>query len=178
MRPYGTLDSQKEFPNFLEEDKSADVLEFKPTKKQLLIQKLRNSKNNLLYIAAAATIAGIIGFNTLSPDTQDLIGSPNAFKVVQSLNLESSRKEKLFSLTKPQGFSSNQNVSSKTSIKYKKDFLYFQIGRNLTQLENNLNSNNQTGIDDNIRFLNQFTREYGLSEGFDFLKKKLKNHLY
>ena len=83
----GTLDSQKEFPNFLEEDKSADVLEFKPTKKQLLIQKLRNSKNNLLYIAAAATIAGIIGFNTLSPDTHDLLESPNAFNVVQSLNI-------------------------------------------------------------------------------------------
>ena len=54
--------------------------------------RIKESRKNIYYIAAAATIAGIISLNTLSPDKQDLLGAPNAFKVVQSLNINPEEK--------------------------------------------------------------------------------------
>jgi len=140
-----TLETQEEFPDLLEEKKPADILEFKPTRKQQYIPKFKSAQKKLAYLAAAS-VAGIIGFQILQPQFA-LNSPPSAFSVAQVINTEVQTLA-----ARPQHISGTL-MSAMSVRKPKKENLFFHLGRRLTHIEVNLHQNNRKNLKEDLEIL-------------------------
>jgi hypothetical protein len=136
-----TLDTQEEFPDLLEEKKPADILEFKPTGRPQFLNNFRFSQKKFTYLAAAS-VAGIIGFQILQPQF-DLNSPPSAFSVAQVINTEAQTLA-----GRPQQIGTLMSARKPTE-----EYLFFHLGRRLTHIEVNLHQNNHNNLKEDLEIL-------------------------
>ena len=158
-----TLDTQEEFPNFIEEKKPADILEFKPTGRPQFLNNFRFSQKKFAYLAAAS-IASIIGFQILQPQFA-LDGPPSAFSVAQEINTEAQTLA-----ARPQQFGTLMS-----SRKQKNVDLFFHLGRRLTHIEVNLHQNNRKNLKEDLEILADMEVVTQIRKPFEELSNELSS---
>jgi len=159
-----TLDTQEEFPDLLEEKKPADILEFKPTRKQQYISKFQSAQKKIAFIAAAS-VAGIIGYVSLQPQFA-FNDPPSAFSVAKVIN------------TEVQTIASRPRQISGTlmsSRKQKKEDFFFHLGRRLTHIEVNLHQNNRKNLKEDLEILEDMEIVPQLKKPFEDFSKELSS---
>ena len=159
-----TLDTQEEFPDLLEEKKPADILEFKPTRKQQYISKFQSAQKKIAFIAAAS-VAGIIGYVSLQPQFA-FNDPPSAFSVAKVIN------------TEVQTIASRPRQISGTlmsSRKQKNEDLFFRLGRRLTHIEVNLHQNNRNNLKEDLEILNEMELMPQIRNPFEEFSKELSS---
>ena len=159
-----TLDTQEEFPDLLEEKKPADILEFKPTRKQQYISKFQSAQKKIAFIAAAS-VAGIIGYVSLQPQFA-FNDPPSAFSVAKVIN------------TEVQTIASRPRQISGTlmsSRKQKNEDLFFRLGRRLTHIEVNLHQNNRKNLKEDLEILNEMEVMPQIRNPFEEFSKELSS---
>ena len=159
-----TLETQEEFPDLLEEKKPADILEFKPTRKQQYISKFQSAQKKIAFIAAAS-VAGIIGYVSLQPQFA-FNDPPSAFSVAKVIN------------TEVQTIASRPRQISGTlmsSRKQKNEDLFFRLGRRLTHIEVNLHQNNRKNLKEDLEILNEMEVMPQIRNPFEEFSKELKS---
>mgnify|MGYP001045108586 FL=1 len=159
-----TLDTQEEFPNLLEEKKPADILEFKPIRGPQFLNNFRFSQKKLAFLAAAS-VAGIIGFQILQPQFA-LNSPPSAFSVAQVINTE------IQTLAARPQYISGTLMSAR---KPKKEDLFFHLGRRLTHIEVNLHQNNRKNLKEDLEILNEMEVMPQIRNPFEVFSKKLSS---
>ena len=162
-----TLDTQEEFPNLLEEKKPADILEFKPTGRPQFLNNFRFSQKKFAYLAAAS-VAGIIGFQILQPQFA-LNSSPSAFSVAQVINTEAQTLA-----GRPQHISGTL-MSTRSARKPKKEDLFFHLGRRLTHIEVNLHQNNRKNLKEDLEILEEMEVMPQIRNPFEEFSKELSS---
>ena len=130
----GTLETQEEFPDLFEKKKPADILEFKPTRKQQFFNKFKSAQKNLAY-AVSASVAGIILYLTVQPQLA-LYSPPSAFSIASVITSEAQTPDR------PIG----NAATLMSSRKVKKENIFFHLGRRLTQIEVSLYQNNRKNL--------------------------------
>jgi len=158
-----TLDTQEEFPNLLEEKKPADILEFKPTGRPQFLNNFRFSQKKFTYLAAAS-VAGIIGFQILQPQF-DLNSPPSAFSVAKVINTEAQTLA-----GRPQQIGTLMSVR-----KPKKEDLFFHLGRRLTHIEVNLHQNNRKNLKEDLEILVDMEVVTQIRKPFEELSNELSS---
>ena len=159
-----TLETQEEFPDLLEEKKPADILEFKPTRKQQYISKFQSAQKKIAFIAAAS-VAGIIGYVSLQPQFA-FNDPPSAFSVAKVIN------------TEVQTIASRPRQISGTlmsSRKQKNEDLFFRLGRRLTHIEVNLHQNNRKNLKEDLEILEEMEVMPQIRNPFDEFSKELSS---
>ena len=159
-----TLDTQEEFPNLLEEKKPADILEFKPIRGPQFLNNFRFSQKKLAFLAAAS-VAGIIGFQILQPQFA-LNSPPSAFSVAQVINTEIQTLA-----ARPQHISGTLMSARKP----KKEDLFFHLGRRLTHIEVNLHQNNRKNLKEDLEILNEMEVMPQIRNPFEEFSKELSS---
>jgi len=159
-----TLDTQEEFPNLLEEKKPADILEFKPIRGPQFLNNFRFSQKKLAFLAAAS-VAGIIGFQILQPQFA-LNSPPSAFSVAQVINTEIQTLA-----ARPQYISGTLMSAQKP----KKEDLFFHLGRRLTHIEVNLHQNNRKNLKEDLEILNEMEVMPQIRNPFEEFSKELSS---
>ena len=159
-----TLDTQEEFPNLLEEKKPADILEFKPIRGPQFLNNFRFSQKKLAFLAAAS-VAGIIGFQILQPQFA-LNSPPSAFSVAKVINTEIQTLA-----ARPQHISGTLMSARKP----KKEDLFFHLGRRLTHIEVNLHQNNRKNLKEDLEILNEMEVMPQIRNPFEVFSKKLSS---
>ena len=159
-----TLDTQEEFPNLLEEKKPADILEFKPIRGPQFLNNFRFSQKKLAFLAAAS-VAGIIGFQILQPQFA-LNSPPSAFSVAQVINTE------IQTLAARPQYISGTLMSAR---KPKKEDLFFHLGRRLTHIEVNLHQNNRKNLKEDLEILNEMEVMPQIRNPFEEFSKELSS---
>ena len=159
-----TLDTQEEFPNLLEEKKPADILEFKPIRGPQFLNNFRFSQKKLAFLAAAS-VAGIIGFQILQPQFA-LNSPPSAFSVAQVINTEVQTLA-----ARPQHISGTLMSARKP----KKEDLFFHLGRRLTHIEVNLHQNNRKNLKEDLEILNEMEVMPQIRNPFEEFSKELSS---
>jgi len=158
-----TLDTQEEFPNLLEEKKPADILEFKPTGRPQFLNNFRFSQKKFTYLAAAS-VAGIIGFQILQPQF-DLNSPPSAFSVAKVINTEAQTLA-----------GRHQQIGTLMSVrKPKKEDLFFHLGRRLTHIEVNLHQNNRKNLKEDLEILVDMEVVTQIRKPFEELSNELSS---
>ena len=158
-----TLDTQEEFPNLLEENKPADILEFKPKGRPQFLNNFRFSQKKFAYLAAAS-VAGIIGFQILQPQF-DLNSPPSAFSVAKVINTEAQTLA-----GRPQQIGTLMSVR-----KPKKEDLFFHLGRRLTHIEVNLHQNNRKNLKEDLEILADMEVVTQIRKPFEELSNELSS---
>ena len=158
----GTLDTQEEFPNLIEEKKPAEILEFKPKSGPQFLNNFLSSQKKLSYLAAAS-VAGIIGFQILQPQFA-LNNPPSAFSVAQVINTEVQTLA-----ARPQQISGTLMGARKP----KKEDLFFHLGRHLTHIEINLHQNNRNNLKEDLEILEDMEIVPQLNKPFKDFSKEL-----
>jgi len=158
-----TLDTQEEFPNLLEEKKPADILEFKPTGRPQFLNNFRFSQKKFTYLAAAS-VAGIIGFQILQPQF-DLNSPPSAFSVAQVINTEAQTLA-----GRPQQIGTLMSARKPTE-----EYLFFHLGRRLTHIEVNLHQNNHNNLKEDLEILEDMEIVPLLNKPIEEFSKELKS---
>jgi hypothetical protein len=159
-----TLDTQEEFPDLLEEKKPADILEFKPTRKQQYISKFQSAQKKLAFIAAAS-VAGIIGYVSLQPQFA-FHDPPSAFSVAKVINTEVQTLA-----ARPQHISGTLMSARKP----KREDLFFHLGRRLTHIEVNLHQNNRKNLKEDLEILEDMEIVPQLKKPFEDFSKELSS---
>ena len=159
-----TLDTQEEFPNLLEEKKPADILEFKPIRGPQFLNNFRFSQKKLAFLAAAS-VAGIIGFQILQPQFA-LNSPPSAFSVAQVINTEVQTLA-----ARPQHISGTLMSARKP----KKEDLFFHLGRRLTHIEVNLHQNNRKNLKEDLEILEEMEVMPQIRNPFEEFSKELSS---
>ena len=159
-----TLETQEEFPDLLEEKKPADILEFKPTRKQQYIPKFQSTQKKIAFIAAAS-VAGIIGYVSLQPQFA-FNDPPSAFSVAKVINTEVQTIA-----TRPRQISG----TLMSSRKQKNEDLFFRLGRRLTHIEVNLHQNNRKNLKEDLEILENMEVVTQIRNPFEEFFKELKS---
>ena len=159
-----TLETQEEFPDLLEEKKPADILEFKPTRKQQYIPKFQSAQKKIAFIAAAS-VAGIIGYVSLQPQFA-FNDPPSAFSVAKVINTEVQTIA-----TRPRQISG----TLMSSRKQKNEDLFFRLGRRLTHIEVNLHQNNRKNLKEDLEILNEMEVMPQIRNPFEEFSKELSS---
>ena len=159
-----TLETQEEFPDLLEEKKTADILEFKPTRKQQYIPKFQSAQKKIAFIAAAS-VAGIIGYVSLQPQFA-FNDPPSAFSVAKVINTEVQTIA-----TRPRKISG----TLMSSRKLKNEDLFFRLGRRLTHIEVNLHQNNRKNLKEDLEILEDMEVVTQIRKPFEELFNELSS---
>ena len=141
-----TLDTQEEFPNLFEQNKSADILKFKPTRTHRILDKLKSTQKKIAIVVAASVI-GIVGYQTLKPQFM-LKGFPSPYSVANVIN-----KEVKSLPDRPQRIVFRGLADTKPNLKREREF--FHLGRRLTHIEINLHQNNRNKLEEDLEILEE-----------------------
>ena len=157
-----TLETQQEFPYMFEEKKYADILEFKPTRKQQFFNKFKSAQKNLAY-AVSASVAGIILYLTVQPQLA-LYSPPSAFSIASVITSEAQTMP-----DRPLG----NAATLMSSRKVKNENIFFHLGRRLTQIEVSLYQNNRKNLEEDLEILKQLQIVPGYNKPFEELFQEL-----
>ena len=160
----GTLETQEEFPDLFEKKKPADILEFKPTRTQQFIKKLQSTRKNIAYVIAASVI-GTIGYQTLQHQLH-LLRTPSAYSIAYVINTESQPPERLPRLRL-------RGLAGSTS-KQKKENIFFDLGRRLTNIEVSLHRNNRNNLEEDLEILEEMEVVPQIRKPFEEFSNELR----
>jgi|ETNmetMinimDraft_16_1059900.scaffolds.fasta_scaffold21229_2 hypothetical protein len=161
----GTLETQEEFPDLFEKKKPADILEFKPTRTQQFIKKLQSTRKNIAYVIAASVV-GTIGYQTLQHQLH-LLRTPSAYSIAHVINTE------VQSLTDRPRRLRFRGLAGSTS-KQKKENIFFDLGRRLTNIEVSLHRNNRNNLEEDLEILEEMEVVPQIRKPFEEFSNELR----
>ena len=161
----GTLETQEEFPDLFEKKKPADILEFKPTRTQQFIKKLQSTRKNIVYVIAASVV-GTIGYQTLQHQLH-LLRTPSAYSIAHVINTEAQ------SLTDRPRRLRFRGLAGSTS-KQKKENIFFDLGRRLTNIEVALHQNNRNNLEEDLEILEEMEVVPQIRKPFEEFSNELR----
>jgi len=161
----GTLETQEEFPDLFEKKKPADILEFKPTRTQQFIKKLQSTRKNIAYVIAASVV-GTIGYQTLQHQLH-LLRTPSAYSIAHVINTEAQ------SLTDRPRRLRFRGLAGSTS-KQKKENIFFDLGRRLTNIEVSLHRNNRNNLEEDLEILEEMEVVPQIRKPFEEFSNELR----
>jgi len=158
-----TLETQEEFPYMFEEKKSADILEFKPTRKQQFFNKFKSAQKKLAFVVAAS-VAGIIGYLSLQPHLA-FNSPPSAYSIASVI------------ISKAQTLPDRSLRNAATlmsSRKPKNENIFFHLGRRLTHIEVSLYQNNRKNLEEDLEILEEMDVVPQIRNPFEEFSKELQ----
>ena len=161
----GTLETQEEFTDLFEKKKPADILEFKPTRTQQFIKKLQSTRKNIAYVIAASVV-GTIGYQTLQHQLH-LLRTPSAYSIAHVINTEAQ------SLTDRPRRLRFRGLAGSTS-KQKKENIFFDLGRRLTNIEVSLHRNNRNNLEEDLEILEEMEVVPQIRKPFEEFSNELR----